>query len=243
MKNNNHLSEKHHCRAVLININMPDGDTPGNGMLFPFSFVFWFFRLNFGITTTKSPQNHRKEAHSSPNCIILCRCLVNFSEIIHKTEFIQCLILRDTFSFQFWHTHTSPTSYLFVMHATACVVRSPAHSPKAWITILIVNHDKDFLYVHPINTSALIMHHPLRAFAIRYSLAGSWQAWMFTFTTSPPPLLLLFVRQTEPPAKIHMKPKSTNVVLTSRTPANKWHHQLKVDMQRARGLEPIYFRN
>lgn len=119
------------------------------------------------------------------------------SDLIPSREFIQHLVWRDSFWYQLWHIDVvrciSLSFYLLVIHKAACVVHSAAHSPKAWIIILLVNYDKDFLYIHPAwkqhastNMSALIMHRLLWAFTIRYTLAGIWQARMFTFITRPP---------------------------------------------------------
>lgn len=131
-------------------------------------------------------------------------------------------------------------SVLFVLHTTACVVHSSAHSPKAWIIILLVNYDKDFLYIHPAwkqhastNMSLLIIHPLLWVFTIRYPLVGIWQALMFTFTSPPPPLnkLPFFHLWDTDGVSCKAQKKSSDIVFTTWNCVNKWHYQQQGDMQ------------
>lgn len=127
-------------------------------------------------------------------------------------------------------------SYLFMIGKAACV----AHSAKAWIIILAVNNDKDFLYIHPAwkqhastNMPSLIMHHLLWTLTNQYPLlAGFWQvSKMLTFTTAHPTSSLFLWDKNGASRKAPYETKSTNIVLTTGKSVNKWHYQLRGDIQ------------
>lgn len=87
--------------------------------------------------------------------------------------------------YSFWY-HVWHISWLYIQQLVWYTLQ-PTHPKHESCRNSLVNYDKDFLYIHPVNMSALIVHCPLRAFTISHSLPQSWRAWMFTFSRSIPP--------------------------------------------------------